>query len=685
MRRLDPAEDLAAAERRAIVVLPDHVVNQIAAGEVVERPASVVKELVENALDAGATHVTVEVEDGGKRCIRVLDNGHGMSASDARLALTRHATSKLRVVDDLFALASMGFRGEALPSIAAVSRLTLITRSNSALAATRLELEGGRVVDEAEVGAPIGTQLEVRELLFNVPARLKFLKGTATEAAHITDVMQKLAMAHPEVHFRLRHGQRTALEAPRHPDGFERARALLGARQGRGLHRVAGQEGGIAVTAYLAAPELAQSTSRAVQLFVGRRAVRDRGLLHALQMGYGELVPKGRYPLAVVFVELPGGAVDVNVHPQKLEVRFSDPQAVHAAVRHVVRAGVAAAPWLGDGPPLESRVRLHAYPPAVSERPRASALAAGHAAHAGRVLSPLGRSVQQTAFPLAATVPSAGAVASAPPTSAREAKPEWPRNRPRSAAREGASDVAGEGPENRLRSDAATGTDAVQSPPAGKLDEGANEAGGLEFQPASQGAAQPFFARLRYLGQLDRSYLVCEASGEMVLIDQHAAHERVAYERLRARYQQHEVPTQRLLFAETLELDETAAAAVDEHRGALAALGFELEPFGGSTVAVKTVPVGLRDGAALEVVRELLDDLRERGGSAALQERLDVALATIACHSVVRAGDVLEEREVHALLAQMDEVDCRANCPHGRPVLLRIGITELARRFGRSA
>ncbi|HVV85753.1 MAG TPA: DNA mismatch repair endonuclease MutL, partial [Kofleriaceae bacterium] len=331
----------------AIAILPDHVVDQIAAGEVVERPASVVKELVENALDAGARTISIEVDGGGRRLVRVVDDGHGMTAADARLALARHATSKLRSVDDLAGIATMGFRGEALPSIASVSRLTLTTRGRASEAAVRIVVDGGRVVSEEPCAAPVGTTIAVADLLHNVPARLKFLRGEATEASHVTETVERLALAHPEVGFRLRHAGRVALEiAP--SAGPARVRTLLGGRLADRVHEVSLQEGGVVVHAYLAAPELAQTTSRGVQLFAGRRWIRDRTLLQAVTMGYGELVPRGRYPVAIVFVDVPGGEIDVNVHPQKLEVRFSDASAVAAAVRHAVRQGVAAAPWLGE-------------------------------------------------------------------------------------------------------------------------------------------------------------------------------------------------------------------------------------------------------------------------------------------------------------------------------------------------
>lgn len=622
--------------RPVIQVLPDHVIDQIAAGEVVERPASVVKELVENSLDAGARAITIEVEQGGKQLIRITDDGCGMRSQDVLLALTRHATSKLRAVEDLFGLRTMGFRGEALPAIAAVSRMSVRSRTAGSVAGTLLRIEGGEIVERGETGAPVGTRIEVRELLFNVPARQKFMKGHATEASHITDAVTKLAMAHPHVHFTLKHGSRTALSAPPHADVFERARVLLGARLGRRLHRIAGEENGVRVEAILAPPELSQTTSRGTQLFVGRRAVRDRGLLHALGMGYGELIPRGRYPVCLLLIDAPDDALDINVHPQKLEVRFSDAQAVYAAVRHVVSRGVARAPWLGESAQAASApVRMHAIAATAPPGRRASELASDYADRRTRSLF---------GGPSAAPYPAAAPYRAAARPLARAPFP--------------------------------VGAPPNEAPPA--------EPPGIEAAPAPCDERVPFFSRLRYLGQLDRTYLMCEAEGELVLVDQHAAHERVAFQRLRDSHAQRAIPVQRLLFPRTLELDPRLAAIATESAEELAQVGFELEPFGGDTFALKAVPAGLRPGDDGErVLSELLDELADRGGSRALDERLDLVLATIACHSVVRAGDALSPREVEALLQSMDTVDFNAHCPHGRPVLLRISVAEIARRFGR--
>ncbi|HVU52714.1 MAG TPA: DNA mismatch repair endonuclease MutL, partial [Polyangia bacterium] len=343
--------------RRPIRVLPPALADQIAAGEVVERPASVVKELVENALDAGARRIDVEVEGGGRRLVRVVDDGWGLPAEDARLALRRHATSKLAAADELWALATFGFRGEALPSIAAVSRLTLLSRPrDGAGEGFRLVVEAGVETDAREAGVPAGTQIEVRDLFFNTPARAKFLKSESTEEANIYEAVLRLGIAHPEVHLRLKVKGAVRLDLPPHGQLAERVRAALARRGAGALREAAGEEGGVRVRGFLADPDAATTTARNAFLFVNGRAVRDRALLHAVSQAYGPLLEKGRYPLAAVFLDVPGGDLDVNVHPQKLEVRFARPQEVYAAARHVLGAALARAPWLeAGGGPLPAR------------------------------------------------------------------------------------------------------------------------------------------------------------------------------------------------------------------------------------------------------------------------------------------------------------------------------------------
>ncbi len=641
------------SEQGEIRVLPDVLINQIAAGEVVERPASVVKELVENSLDAGASHISVEMEGGGKTRIRVLDNGVGMSAEEVQLALARHATSKLRTLGDLFALDTFGFRGEALPSIASVSKMTITSRKREGegVAATLLRIEGGTIVERACVGAPVGTCIEVSELLYNVPARRKFLKGEATETSHISDVVSKLALANPEVHIRLKNRSRTTLNAPGHTCFSDRVSAVMGTRLGTGMQSVHGEYGGVQVRAFLAEPALAQSTTRGLQIFVGRRPIRDRGILHAILQGYDELIARGRYPVAVVLIDTPKADVDVNVHPQKLEVRFSDPQLVYAAVRQVVRQGVTAGGW---GHPTsrasEGGMRFIAAkaPPGLPTGLRgdvpgqASALAKSYAREHAKLMLPWGRKTREQEAPME-------------PAKAPVERSNVERS-------------------NVVRSKGAGPVHVEPSVPLKKTES--------QVEPNSE-----FFGSLRYLGQLDRTYLLCEAEGELVMLDQHAAHERVELDKLLARYREGTMPVQKLLFPQTVALDAKQATAAETHGEQLASLGFELDDFGdgGGTLsyALKAVPAGLSNRDPETVLRGLLDELVRTGQGKAIDDVMENLLATVACHSVVRAGDTLNAQEVQSLLVAMDKVDFRGAAPHGRPVLLRIGIAEIAKRFGR--
>jgi DNA mismatch repair protein MutL len=613
-----------------IRLLPPELAEQIAAGEVVERPGSVVKELVENALDAGARKIEVTLEAGGRRLIRVVDDGCGMTAEEARLSLLRHATSKVTHADDLWRLGTFGFRGEALPSIAAVSRLALSTKMpGGGPAGFRLELEGGKELVAREHGMPDGTQIEVRDLFYNVPARLKFLKTEATEAGNVAESLLRLALANPGVHIRLRSNDRMVLDLPPVDGPAERVRAALGRRGAGALHEALGEENGVHVHAFIAGPEEASTTPRNTFLFVGRRAIRDRSLVAALAMAYGELLEKGRYPLAALFLEIPGEDLDVNVHPQKLEVRFARAQEVYAAVRHVVGAAIARAPWL-------ARVqRPFSLPPG----PEPS---------------------DDYAPPDTTAAWSVDAAARAAVRAGQE------------GAREGGDEL------DFARARAGGGARPA-FPPQPRLPGAWPEAP----EPASLPSA--YFDGLSYIGQLHRTYFVCEAPGELVLIDQHAAHERLAFQRLRKAYGDRAVARQRLLFPLEMDVDELALATAQEPEAAaaLARLGFEVE-VAGARVILRAVPELLKDAAAKPLLLDALGGLAEALPDERAAEALDHLLATLACHSVRRAGDQLSREEAVALLAALDEVDLRSHCPHGRPVLVRLTLTELERRFGRT-
>ena len=617
------------AARRPIRVLPAALADQIAAGEVVERPASVVKELVENALDAGARRIDVEIEGGGRRLVRVVDDGWGLPPDDARLALKRHATSKIAAADDLWGLATFGFRGEALPSIAAVSRLTLLSRPRDAEAGAgfRLVVEAGLETDAREAGVPVGTQIEVRDLFFNTPARAKFLKSESTEDANIYEAVLRLGIAHPDVHLRLRSKGAVRLDLPPHRDLAERVRAALARRGAGALHEARGEEER-PPRARVPRRSRRGDDDRAEHIFVRERAGRARsGAAPRRRAGVRAAAREGALPARGA---LPRGA---GRRPRRQRASaeaggaIRRPQEVYAAVRHVLAAALARAPWLdaapNAGPSRAQPLRTFTLPPDRGAR------AAGGAGAWTAVTS------AQAALPLRARdaawdpSPSAGLEALAAPS---------------------------------LSAETSRATDDASAP-------------------------APFFGGLAYIGQLHRTYLVCESQGErpeLILVDQHAAHERIAYGRLVLAHGRRDVRRQRLLFPLPIEVDEAAAAVVEgAGQATLDALGFEVERAGARVVRVRAVPEMLKDADPKPLLRDVLGQLAEGTPTAETLEGIDHVLATMACHSVVRAGDVLGRSEAMGLLAQLDGVDLRSHCPHGRPVMLRLPLGEIERRFGR--
>ena len=589
-----------------IRVLPPGLVNQIAAGEVVERPASVVKELVENALDAGARSVSVDVEEGGLALVRVADDGSGMDREDVRLAMERHATSKLRDAEGLAAIATLGFRGEALPAIASVSRFRLDSAAGEDGAGSRLEAEGGEMRELAAVARPRGTTVEIRDLFFNTPARRKFMRASATEAGHVTEAVIRLALSHADVGFTLRSGGRLVLGARAGERLPDRAAQALGREAARHLVTVQGGRGSVRVHGLVSSPDHSEATGRSLYLFVNRRYVRDRGAAHAVLRAYAGTLPGGRFPAGVLFVELPPSRVDVNVHPQKLEVRFADAREVYDALHHAVASALRGAPWLGRG---------------------------GEAA-GGEGLSVAREEV-------------AGVLA-------------WARGtRP---------------PE---------GSGAIHPIPAGP---GAT----LPFPgPAGEGeiaAARPpgYFASLRYVGQHARTYLVCEApGGALVVVDQHASHERMLFHRLREAFRARAVPVQPFLLPQVVTLPPATARALEAGLPEVRRLGLDVEPFGGDSFAVKGAPAAL-GGADLEaLLGDLAQQLEQVERSSAVEDAFHDLLATMACHAAVRAGQEVSIDEARALLDGLDAVDFKARCPHGRPVVFEVPLAEMERRVGR--
>ena len=588
-----------------IRILPDILSNKIAAGEVVERPASVVKELVENAIDAGGKRIVVELEAGGRRLIRVADDGRGMDRDDALLALERYATSKITDDKDLFAIRTLGFRGEALPSIASVSRLTLVTRPDGQETATEIRVEGGRIQNVTATGAPPGTMVTVQDLFFNTPARRKFLKAVATEMGHIGDCLAGLALGHPGIDFRLTHNGRHTRRWPAAADGADRAADVLGRGLEKELFPLALENEAARVSGWVAAPRVNRSTSRGIHLFANGRHVKARTLLHAVMQGYRQRLMKGQFPVAVCYVDVPADQVDVNVHPTKHEVRFARQREVHG----VVAGAVAAA--------LDRADRR--------QRP-------GAAADTG-------------------TIPP-------PPSHISERREDF---QPRT-----------DGPRPATPDPLPAMAAPADAPTAAQ---GKHRQDGF-WQEGR-------FARMRVIGQFQRTYILCEAEDGLVLVDQHAAHERIYYEQLHRRRAAVNAAAQKLLIPETLELNHREAALLENLQDALGTLGFEIDPFGGTTFAVKAVPAMLANGAVEPVLREILEKRLEEGDKASAEAVLDAAVKIMACHGAIRARQALDERQIRRLLQQMDECENPSHCPHGRPTWIRWTARELEKAFGR--
>ncbi len=623
-----------------IRVLPDALVDQIAAGEVVERPASVVKELVENSLDAGATTIRVDVRDGGAALVAVQDDGSGMTPEELPLALARHATSKLQTAADLSRIRSFGFRGEALPAIASVSRFRIVSRARGAAAGHEIRIDGGRLIHSRAAGGPEGTRIEVADLFASVPARRKFLKRPGTEWGHIADWLARLAMARPDIHLEIQRDERPATVWPACSDGRDRLALLLPDEDAAGLVAAEHTSDAARVHGFVSSPEQSRATGQGLYLFVNGRPVRDRLLNHALCEPYRDLLPRGRFPIGVLFVEVAPEAVDVNVHPAKWEVRFSDPQAIHRSIRHAVRDAIASRRWLSLAP----------------------------AAPARRM--PEGERVAPAGLPFGVGEPAA---------------PRWGQG----------SAGAGDPGDWRLASAHPSRFDGAAEPlrPAAPRRSREHEARAESDLPGEAGAPPvASFGALRLLGQLHASYLLAEGEKGLIVVDQHAAHERILYERLRQSWLDAGVARQGLLTPQVVKVPPAAVAAVEASSEPIARLGFELEPFAEDALLVRAIPAELVGSDPEALVRDLSAALveGERGAETEAEASavrwlpgLDRMFATLACHAARRFGDRLPEAEQRAILGGLDTIPWAPTCPHGRPVAILLEPADLEARFRR--
>jgi DNA mismatch repair protein MutL len=640
--------------------LSPSVVNKIAAGEVIERPASVLKELLENSVDAGARRIDVTVDKGGGELIRVADDGCGISVEELPLAVAAHATSKIASADDLFSVGTLGFRGEALASIAEVSRLVIRSRTAEAASGAEQEVVGGERHDVAPCGCPIGTMIEVRNLFFNTPVRHKFLRSTQTEMGHTIEALTRLALAHPQIHFTLTHNGRTVHDLPPVDDVRQRIAAFFGQDLADDLLEIASMHDGVSVRGYVANPMHSRATGRMQYLFLNGRAIRDRALQHALSEAYRGLLLTGRQPICFLRLDMPPELVDVNVHPTKQEVRFQDAGRLYSQLLGTLRTKFLTTD-------LTARGKSPANWPTASDADDEVSSAGGVSQLVSWAKEQLGQQTREridsptTGEPHARTL---GAQLNLSHEPLQLHRVDVPTFRPFDIGQ--ATRSFGERSES-----APSMTDATSIEHAS------------HSRLSDRPSAPSHFGSPPHALQVHNRYLVVETDAGIEVIDQHALHERILYEQLRDKVLGGALESQRLLVPEPVDLTATEAAAALEHVELLARLGIEVQPFGGETVLISSYPAMLANWAPADVLRELVDKLLAGGKTPEARDLLDDLLHMFACKAAVKFGDRLSDGEIDSLLAQRHLAQDQHHCPHGRPTSLVFTRDDLDRQFKR--
>jgi DNA mismatch repair protein MutL len=575
-----------------IKILPEILSNKIAAGEVVERPASVVKELVENAIDAHSSSIIIEVEKGGRSLIRVSDNGTGMNPDDALLAMERYATSKIYNEKDLFSIQTLGFRGEAIPSIASVSRFYIETNVKGFSTGAKIFVEGGTIKKVSETGAPEGTMITVKHLFFNTPARRKFLKSDSTEFSHVADITARIALSRPDIRFKLYHNGTTVKDWPAVSDSAARIADVLGVSTNTDFYPVDYKHNAFSITGWVSSSKVTRATSRGVYVYVNGRFVKDRIVQHALFEGYNGRLMKGQFPLAVLFIHIPFDQVDVNVHPTKNEVRFADATRVHnATVTSVKSALNHAEQTTRETYKTMEPEKAYVFDPVLSFKTgsgQGAFDAEKHMCHMSRPAEP-------------------------------QQEPLWHNS---------------------------------------------------------------FFRGLRVIGQLHHTYILCESNQGLIMVDQHAAHERILYENIKKRKASLNA-VQKQIVCETIDLNYREKDILEKIIPDLATLGLHIEPFGGDTFVVKSVPALLSGKDIRPIILEIVETMADVGFSDGLSKKIDQCLMLMACHGAIRANQHLSTEEINGLLDQLDACDNSSCCPHGRPTWIKWDLTFLDKSFKR--
>ncbi len=673
-----------------ILQLPPSVVNKIAAGEVIERPASVVKEIVENAVDSGATRVDVSIEQGGAQLIRVADNGCGIAPEQLTLAVASHATSKIRDADDLFNVHTFGFRGEALASIAEVSQMHIRSRLPNEQAGAELEINGGRQSEITPCGCPPGTIIEIRNLFFNTPVRRKFMKTTQTELGHASEAFTRIVLAHPQVHFTLRHNDRILHDLPPVDSWRDRIAAFFGQELSEHLMWVESDQEGVKIAGYVADPEMSRSNNRLQYLLLNGRFIRDRSLQHALGEAYRGLLLTGRFPIAFVRIDLPSDTVDVNVHPTKIEVRFQEAGRLYSQLLATLRNKFLTTD-------LTAKVQPVGVTPTASssQDPEAAARHRREVSDWARGATAPNTTTSSSARPGAAPNRSTDATAQAVDRQSRLGlnyalsgrTPDFVpfdsgggRTHP---AHHPDSQDASAGTAAFGQPAVSTNETSAVNPPVSEADR-AGDPTVLAQQPAHDQPIRHATGGAPLGLQLHQRYLVTENDEGMVVVDQHALHERILYEQIRDKVLAGRMETQRLLVPEPVALTSAEAAAAIDARDTLAKMGIEIEAFGGDTILVSAYPAMLATMSPNDMLRQVVDLLLEEGKTPDRRDLLDELLHMISCKAAIKAGDRLSTEEVTALLEQRHHFQDSHHCPHGRPTALVFTREELDKRFRRT-
>jgi DNA mismatch repair protein MutL len=668
-----------------IHVLSETVANQIAAGEVVERPASVVKEMLENSLDAGASRIKISVEAGGKKLIQIIDNGCGMVRDDAMLAFERHATSKIKNTEDLLSIATLGFRGEALPSIASVSRLRLETRAAEEAAGTVIEINGGKIARVEEAGLPMGTSITVRDLFFNTPARKKFLKAESTELSHIASLVTHYALAHPEKYFELHSSTNAMLVAPPVAGYSERVYQVFGKETLDQLIPVAARQalehiglpqpppwrrketdddgeeiepkdpGEMRMHGFVSKPEIQKLNRNSIFVFVNGRLIRDRLVQHALTEAYRNIIPPTVHPVVLLFLEMPAGEVDVNVHPSKTEVRFRQQSVMHDFVRDSVRAALMKARPV---PQFMTEMRAHAT--------------------ASQSLTP------GALTPGALTPGAHGPESAVMATSASYAPAGWPADPAGGADGFGLQAPALPPVSQRFQFEGGIAVEANAAIPVARGLESIPDHGcAPALDVADEEPTLSSLGTLKPLGQIRNSFILAVNQDGLWIVDQHVAHERVLFERILKQRAAQKVESQRLLMPIVMELSPAQQPVFSEIAGELQHNGFEAEPFGARSVAVKVAPAGVEASDVEHMLHELLEQFSREEQSLNLEKIRARIAASIACHAAIKVNMPLEQNKMEWLLAELAKTDHPMSCPHGRPVVLRYSVKDIQKAFKR--